>query len=189
MVVADHTFTDRRVLHNHLTGQVKTPTGQHCNQRRHHQRRCQRNVGRQRLGNSTKHPHKTHHPDHRCQHHRTKSHRIDVVQVSPLELNVFGTQTQGLVDHQIGNQRPDPGHCNVGINPQNPLQRFIHPQHHQQQRDDHIKDQPHHPARVAVGQAGKEIRPGNGTGIRVGDIDLDLTQHHKQAGQSQVRHR
>ena len=36
---------------------------------------------------------------------------------------------------------------------------------------------------MAVGQAREKIRPGDGAGIGVGDVDLELRDHHEQAGE------
>jgi hypothetical protein len=52
--------------------------------------------------------------------------------------------------------------------------RLVDAEFHQQQSDGDVEDQPDDAARVVVDQAGKEVRPGDRTGIGVGDVDLHL---------------
>ena len=121
--------------------------------------------------------------------HRADADRIDVIEMRALELHLLRTQAERLVDHEIGDQRSDPGDGDVGVKRQRLLQRLVDADFHQQQRDEHVEDQPHHAAGMAMGEAGKEIRPGDRTGIGVGDVDLHLRQDHEGAGQRQCEFR
>ena len=115
--------------------------------------------------------------------HGAHTHRVDVVEVRALELDVLGRQAQRLVDHQVGDYRADPGDGDIGVQAEHFLNGLEHAQFHQHQRDGHIEHQPHHTARMTVGNAGKEVRPGQGAGVGVGHIDLHLAddneQHHR----------
>ena len=106
--------------------------------------------------------------------HGPRTDWIDVVQVGALELDMPGRKTQRFVDHQIRNQRADPGHCDIGVQPEHRLEGMEHAKQHQQGRDRDIEHQPHHPSRVAVRDSGEKIRPRERTRIGVGHIDLDL---------------
>ena len=50
--------------------------------------------------------------------HRADADRIDVVEMGALELDAGGTQAQRLVDHEIGDQRADPGDRDDGVEPE-----------------------------------------------------------------------
>ena len=117
--------------------------------------------------------------------HGADADRVDVVEMRALELHVLRTQAERLVDDEIGDQRADPGDRDVGIERQRLLQRLVDADLHQQQRHQHVEHQPDHAAGMAMGQAGKEIRPGDRAGIGVGDVDLELRQDHEGAGQRQ----
>ena len=84
-----------------------------------------------------------------------------------LELDIGGRQAQGFVDHQVGHQGADPGDGDVGVKPQDLLQGVEDAEQHHEQRDGDVEHQPHHAARMAVGDAGKEVRPGQGAGVSV----------------------
>ena len=117
--------------------------------------------------------------------HRADADRIDVVEMRALEFHVLRAQAERPVDDEVGDQRADPGDGDVGIERERLLQRLVDADLHQQQRDEHVEHQPDHAAGMAVGQAGKEIRPGDRAGIGVGDVDLELRQDHEGAGQRQ----
>ena len=117
--------------------------------------------------------------------HGADADRVDVVEMRALELHVLRAQAERLVDDEIGDQRADPGDRDVGIERQRLLQRLVDADLHQQQRDQHVEHQPDHAAGMAMGQAGKEVRPGDRAGIGVGDVDLDLREDHEGAGQRQ----
>ncbi len=102
-----------------------------------------------------------------------------------LELHVRRAQAEWLVDHEIGHQRADPGDGDVGVERERLFQRLVDADLHQQQGDEHVEDQPDHAAGMAVGEAGKEIRPCDRTCIGVGDVDLQLREDHEGAGQRQ----
>jgi hypothetical protein len=56
---------------------------------------------------------------------------------------------------------------------------------HQHERDGHIEYQPDHAARMAMGEAREEIRPGDRAGIGVGHVDLELGDDDERAGESE----
>ena len=117
--------------------------------------------------------------------HCADADRIDVVEMRALELDVLRAQAKRPVNDEIGDQRPDPGNRDVGIERQRLLQRLVDADFHQQQRHQHVEDQPDHAAGMAVGQAREEIRPGDRAGIGVGDVDLELRENDKGTGQGQ----
>ena len=98
-------------------------------------------------------------------------------------------QAQRFVDHQIGHQCADPGNGHIAVEAQHALERLEDAQGHEQHRDRHIEDQPHHPARMAVRQARKKIRPGERPGISIGHVDLDLRDDHEERGRGQYHRR
>jgi len=117
-----------------------------------------------------------------CEHHRSGADRIGSGQISALEFDPARTETERLVDDEIGRQRADPGHREVGIDRQDRTERVIDAELHDQKRNRHIEDQPDHATGMAVRHAGKEIRPRDRAGIGVGHVDLDLRQRHEQHG-------
>ena len=102
-----------------------------------------------------------------------------------LEFHVWRAQAERFVDDEIGDQRADPGDGDVGVKRQRLLERLVDADLHQQQCDNHVENQPDHAAGMAVGEAGKEVRPCDRAGIGVGDVDLQLREDHEGAGQRQ----
>ena len=100
-----------------------------------------------------------------------------------LELDACGREAERLGDHEVGGERADPARRDRGVEDQDRLDRVEDADFHQQQREQHVEDQPDDAAGVAVGQAGEEIGPGDGAGIGVGDVDLELADDDEQAGQ------
>ncbi len=123
--------------------------------------------------------------DHGGGRHGADADRIDVVEMRALEFHVRRPQAERPVDHEVGDQRADPGDRHVGVERERLLECLVDPDLHQQQRHHHVEDQPDHAAGMAVGEAGKEIRPGDRTGIGVGDVDLHLREDDEDAGQRQ----
>ena len=100
--------------------------------------------------------------------------------IDPDQLDVSFNGVMVCRGGQIGDDRADPGDRHVRVQAQHLFQRLEHTKLHQHQRDRDIEHHPDHSARMAVGDAGKEVRPGQRTGVGVGDIDLQLAQHHQQ---------
>ena len=121
----------------------------------------------------------------RGNHHRADAHRVDVVEVRALEFDVLRRQPQGLVDHQIRDHRADPGGGDIGVEPEHLVDDIEHPQLHQHQRNRHIEHQPHHAAGMTVGDPGEEVRPGQGAGVGIGQVDLHLRDEHEQHHRAQ----
>ena len=114
--------------------------------------------------------------------HGADPHRIDVVEVAAPELDALGRQPQGLVDDQVGHHRHHPGDGDVGIQAEDLTEGSEDIQLHEHQGDQGVEHHPDHPPGVAMGQPGEEIGPGQGTGIGVGHVDLELGDHHEQGG-------
>ena len=117
--------------------------------------------------------------------HGNDADRIDVVEMRTLEFDAGRTQSQRLVDDEVGNQRADPGDRDDRIETEHVLEHLEDAELHQQQRDSHIEHQPHHAAGMAMREPRKEIRPGDRARIGVGDIDLELGDDDESAGKSQ----
>jgi len=66
------------------------------------------------------------HADERGKNHSANTHRVDVVEVRPLEFNVLGTQSQRFVDDKIGHQCADPGHRDDAVVAERFFQRPVH---------------------------------------------------------------
>ncbi len=77
----------------------------------------------------------------------------------PLEFHMLRSQTERLVDDEIGDKRADPCDCNIGIKRECLLKRLIDAYLHQQERDQNIEHQPYHAAWMAMRQSREEIRP------------------------------
>ncbi len=157
------------------------PPGQ---QGRDQQGRSQGNEGRPGQGQGPPQArvrHDGHHDGHHgCQQGGAQAHRVEVIQVRTLELDVLGAPAHGLVDDQIRHQRPDPANGHIAVNAQHALQRTKHAQCHQEHRDQHVEDHPHHPPGMAVREPGKKVGPGQRACIRIGHIDLDLRDDDEQ---------
>ena len=111
--------------------------------------------------------------------HRAHADRVDVVEVGALEFDAARRPPQRLVDHQVGHHGHDPRDGEVGEEPQHLAERLEHAQLHQHQRDQRVEHHPHHAARVAVREAGKEVGPCQRAGVGIGDVDLELRHHHE----------
>ena len=105
--------------------------------------------------------------------------RIDVIEMGTLELDARRGKAQRLVDEEIGGNRRQPGHGDDGEDAQRLLQQGIDAQFHQQERNADVEHQPDHPARMAVGEAGEEVGPGQRPGIGIHHVDLELRHHHE----------
>ena len=161
---------------------VVPPLRQPRNRRRRHQRGHHRDHRRKRLCTRSQQPHVRHDGQSRCQPHRTHTHGVDVVEVSALELDALGRPAQWLVDHQIGHHGHDPCDGDVGVQAQHLAQRLKHVHLHQHEGNQRVEHHPHHAPRVAVGDAREEVAPGERAGIGVGDVDLELRNHHEKRG-------
>ena len=149
------------------------------------ERHRQRHEGRQRLRRRPEQAVERRDRDDSRNRHRADADRIDVVEMRALEFHLWRTQAERPIDDEVGHQRADPGNGDVGIERKRLLQRLVDADLHQQQRHQHVEDQPHHAAGMVVGQPREEIRPGDRAGISVGDVDLELRQDHESAGQGQ----
>ncbi len=98
-------------------------------------------------------------------------------------------ESERLVDDKIGDNGADPGKGDMGIKGESGLKRAEHAEIHQHQRNCHIEHHPDDAAGMTMGKAGKEVRPGDGTGIGVGDIDFELAEDHEGTGQRQHENR
>ena len=119
--------------------------------------------------------------------HGAEPHRIDVVEMGALELDAGRTEPERLVDRKVGHDGAEPGHRHDGEEAEDPLQRLINAEFHQQQRDGDVEHEPDHPARMAMGQPREKIRPGERARIGVHDVDLELRHDHE--GGCEQRHR
>ncbi len=117
------------------------------------------------------------------QRHGPDADRIDVVEIAAPELDAPGAQAEGPVHHEVGGQRPDPGHRDVAVERQRVLQRAEHAELHQHQRDGDVEHKPHHAARMRMGQPREEVRPCDRAGVGVRDVDLELGEDDEDAGQ------
>ena len=161
---------------------VVAPAGVPGQQRRAEEGREQRHQRRGGLGQGAEQAEVGQHREQRGDQHGADADRVDVVQVRTLELDVARRQAQRLVDHQVRHQRADPGDGDVGVEAEHLLDRLEHTQLHQHQGDGDVEHQPHHAPRMAVGDAGEEVGPGQRAGVGVGQVDLHLRhddeQHH-----------
>ena len=140
--------------------------------------------GRQRGGGRPEVPGVGDQRDGRRQHHGPGADGVDVVKVGALELDARRREAKRLVDEEIGGNRGKPRHGDDGKDAERFLQHPVDAEFHQQQRDGDIEEQPDDAARVAVGQAGKEVRPGERARIGVHHVDLEL-RDHDEAGHQQ----
>ena len=127
-----------------------------------------------------------HEPGQDRQRHRAGAHGIDGVEMRPLEFDAGRRQAQRLVDGEVRRQRAHPCRDHHGVERERADDGLVDAQFHQQQRDGDVEDEPDHAARMAVGEARKEVRPGDGARIGVGDVDLQLRDDDEQRHQ---RHR
>ncbi|MNU97608.1 hypothetical protein D3C71_876900 [compost metagenome] len=188
-VGADHTDMIRTRDIDRRARQVVAPARAPGDDRRADKSRQQGHKGRQglrqRARRARKHAGKGQQAQRHGDQHAAHTDRVDVIQIGAAKLDSLRRQTQRLVDHQIRHQRSYPGQRNVREHRQHMLQRAKHAHLHQDHGDQHVEHQPHHPARMAVRDAGKEVGPGQRAGIRIGHIDLDLRDHHEGRDQSQ----
>ena len=99
--------------------------------------------GRQRFADLTQHACVGGHR-HQCRKsHGAYANRVDVVEVGAFEFDGRRAQAEWLVDHQIGNQRTDPGDCHIGIKAEDGFKRLEDAQFGEQQRDQDIEHHPH----------------------------------------------
>ena len=98
----------------------------------------------------------------------------------PLEFNAGWRQAQRFVDDQIGHHSHHPGNGHVGVQAQDVTERLKHVHLHQHEGDQCVEHHPHHPPRMAVREPREKVGPGQRPRIRIGDIDLELRDHHKQ---------
>ena len=80
-----------------------------------------------------------------------------------------GAEPQALVDDDVGGNRAAPGDGEHRIEAED-------------RGDDDVEEHPYDAPRVGVGEAREEIRPGDGAGVAVRDVDLDLRNHNEQRG-------
>ena len=175
----------RRPARCALPGEVVAPAGPPRQQRRHDHRGQQRDERGERLRARAHRPRIRDNGQHGGHQHGAQADGVDVVQVRALEFDVLRAPAHRLVDDQISHQRADPGNRDVAVQPEHTLQRLEDAQRHQHHRDQHVEHQPDHAPRVAVGQPGEEVGPRERAGIGVGQVDLDLRDHHEQGGDGQ----
>ena len=191
-VLADRTDQRFPVLPGfaRLARQIVFALGQIGDGRRGDEGDDQRHIGRERCHGRPKCAHMGEQCHRRRQQHRAEPHRIDVVKVRSLELDTGRRQTQRLVDEQVGRDRAQPRHGDDREDPQRLVEHLVDAQFHQQQRNGDVEQQPDHPARMAVRQAGEEVRPGERARIGVHHVDLELRdddEHHHQQQRRRVR--
>ena len=167
-------------------GQVVAAARGPGDQRHGHQRHAGGDGGRESLRHRPECPQVGGDRQHRRRAHRAHAHRVDVVQVGALELDALRRQAQRLVDDQVGHHGHDPADGDVGVQAQHAADRAENLQLHQHQRDEGVEHHPHHAPGVAVRQPREEVAPGQAAGVGVGDVDLELADHHEQRGR---RHR
>jgi hypothetical protein len=164
-------------------GDVETALRDIRDRRRHDEGDRKREKCRQRLQRGADYAEERHDAGHRRGQHGADAHRIDVVEMGALEFDPGRAETERLVDGEVRHQRADPGDRHDGVKPKDVLEHLEDAELHQHQRDRNIEDEPHHTARMAVGEAREEIRPRDRTGIGVGDVDLDLRNDDESAGE------
>ena len=169
-----------------LAGEVEAPARQRRDGGGGDERRPQRHEGRQRRRGLAEEPRRRQEGDERRQPHGAAAHRVDVVEVGALELDAGRRQAERLVDGEVRHHGAEPGHRHHGEERQDALQRRVDAEFHEEQRDGDVEHQPHHPARVRMGEAGEDVGPGERARIGVHDVDLEL--RHDDEARRQQRH-
>ena len=145
----------------------------------------QRDERREYLGVLAEHAHEGETGEQYRDRQRTHAHGVDVVQVRALEFDVFGRVAQRLVDHEIGGERAYPPGGEIGVDHQDALDGAEDADLHEDQRQHHVEHQPHHAARVRMGEPREEVRPGDGAGVGVRHVDLELADDDENAREHQ----
>ncbi len=109
--------------------------------------------------------------------------------MSSFELDVGRAEPQRLVDDQVRRQRTQPARRKVGIDPQDSVDDAQNPHLHQQECEDDVEHEPDDTARMAVGQAREEIRPGDRARVSVRDVDLQLANDDEDTDQHESHRR
>ena len=120
------------------------------------------------------------HGDAAGQDDRGDADRVPVVEHAAAELRDLRGQAQDvLVDDNVRGDGEDPGDGEVRVEAQHEAQDAEHVELHQRQRDADVEDHEPDPARVLLERAGVDVRPGQGTAVGVGGVDLDLGDDHQ----------
>ena len=119
--------------------------------------------------------------------HRPKADRIDVIQVGALELDAGRREAERLVNEEVRRNCAEPRHGNDREDAKGRFQQPVDAELHQQKRDRDVEDQPYDPPGMAVGQPGKEVRPGERAGVGIHHVDLQLRHDHEGCHQQEGR--
>ena len=163
-------------------GEVGAAARRPGDERGHHKGRAEGEEGREIGRHAAQQPGIGAEGDRRRQQHGADADGVDVEQMRPLEFYSLRAEAEPFIDDQISHQRAHPAGRDIGIDHQRVLDGLGHARLHQQQRDNDVEDQPHHAARMGMGEAREEVRPRERPGIGVGDVDLDLRHHDQRAG-------
>ena len=166
-------------------GNIETALRRPGDEGSHHEGDGERKERRKRLQRRAQKAAKCRNADDRCGEHGADADRIDVIEMSALEFDARGTESQRLVDHEIGDQCAHPRHRHDGVKSKRVLQHLENAELHQHERDGYVEHQPNHAAGMTVSKAREEIRPGDGARIGVGHIDLELGDDDKRAGEGE----
>ena len=174
-----------------LSRQIKASFGRNGEQRHGNERSQQRQERRESMRQRVRAAGLREQPDEHRKRHAAGADRVDIKQMGALELDLRPAETAKLHQHQISADRADPGAGQDGIESEDRLDGAIDAKLHQQQGDGNIEHEPDHPPRMAVREPGEEVRPSDGPGIGVGDIDLGLRdgdqQHHRKHRELRAR--
>ncbi len=112
------------------------------------------------------------------------AHGVDGVEHAAAELGLErGELQQVLVDADVGGDGDDPGDGAVRVEAQDAVEEAEHVGLHQHEREGQVDQDEDHPARVVSGDPGEGVRPGQGAGVGVRHVDLDLADHDQGHGQ------
>ena len=117
-VGADAAVQGRRRQHQSLvkrSRQVKATARDPCQQWRQQQGDKQRYERGERRRPGSEHAAERRDRNNGCNQGGADTHRIDVGQIGPPEFDVRWAQAERLVDDEIGDQCPDPGDSDTGV--------------------------------------------------------------------------
>ena len=177
---------DRRLVRPsaaRLAGDVVLAVGRIGDDRRGDERHGERDEGSERLHRGAEEAGEGERRREARQQHGADAHRVDVVEMRPLELDMRRAEAERLVDREIGDDGADPGGGDRRIEPEDLLERRIYPELDQQQRDGDVEHQPDDAAGMAVRQAREEVRPGDRAGIGIRHVDLELRDDDEEPGE------
>src|SRR6516165_8172735 len=119
IVIADHApqpIRAIRVVRERVVARYVISTfGNYAEQNANDERCTKRNPRRICRYQGAESPRKSRYRHHRSNRHRATAYGVDVVQVSPLELDERRADSQGLKDDEIGENRSDPCDGHVGV--------------------------------------------------------------------------